>query len=142
MASQTKPTGDPLTSTSAAEGTGHNRLAGALALPRVSPQSPSRPGPQGAVASKPGGWGGGQGLQVGMASGQMWTQGFAAKGRRGAQEGCRLERGASGERACVPHLVGLNSCWKEAPEFGEWLLGPPFQQQGHLGMGQGLEPLL
>lgn len=88
------------------------------------------------------GAGGGQGLQVGMASGQKWTQGFAAKGRQGAQEGCRPEGGASGERACVSHLEGLNRCWKEAPEVGEWLLGPPFQQQGDLGMGQGSEPFL
>lgn len=38
----------------------------------------------------------------------------------------------------MSHLVGLNGCRKEAPEITEKLLGPPFQQQGDLGLGHRL----
>lgn len=38
----------------------------------------------------------------------------------------------------MSHRVGLNGGRKEALEVREKLLGPPFQQQGDLGMGQGL----
>lgn len=41
---------------------------------------------------------------------------------------------------CVSHLVGLNGGREEAPEGGEKVLGPLFQQQGDLGQDRASEP--
>lgn len=84
------------------------------------------------------GWG--QRLQAGMALGSDLDTGFAAKGRQDAQTGC-LEGAASGESGrCASHLIGLNHGREEAPNGGEDLLGPPFQQQGDLGWDRASEP--
>lgn len=86
---------------------------------------------------------------LGAGKGCRWEWPQVRSGHKGLQQReDRVHKKGAAQReeplgsVHVSHLEGLNRCWKEAPEVGEWLLGPPFQQQGDLGMGQGSEPFL